>query len=198
MSSVQPLPLTALLATYSGQDGFQPPATDLTSDAKSFMRRVLQDSTPYIPHTQAPARPKRNYETAFRLLEDAALALSSLQDRQEQLEASVAALQSEANFKIEAAEERVKEWQAFAVVLKGRLRDAEERLAAMQERAQAAEAQANLERARAAAAEHRESYEGALSKDFHDKIISVFGAGSRAHFALSAVAGRIPPSIEYE
>ena len=183
MSSIQPFLRSSSVAKHPGQDTQLSPI-DLASDAKNFMRRVLQDTEFLASPPEPPARPNRNYELAFRLLEDAAMALGSMHDRQEQLEASVSALQARANLKIDAAEERVKEWQAFAVVLKTRLQDAEERLAAMQERAQAAEAQVNAERARAAAAEQWQSDEGALSRSFHDRIVSMFGNGSRAHSVL--------------
>lgn len=198
MSSVQAFLGTSLVARQPDQDNSLSTPPDLASDAKSFMRRVLQGSDPRPTLPDPPLLPKRNYELAFRLLEDAAKALAAMHDRQEHLEASVASLQSRASLRIEAAEETVREWQAFAVMLKTRLQDAEERLAVMQERAQAAETQASIERARAMAAEKWQSDEGAISRSLHDKIVATFGNGSRVQSIVSAATEFSPPRIDYD
>ncbi len=198
MSSVQAFLGTSLVARQPERDNSLSTPPDLASDAKSFMRRVLQGTDLRPSQPDSPPSPKRNYELAFRLLEDAAKALASMHDRQAHLEASVASLQARASLRIEAAEDTVREWQAFAMMLKTRLHDAEERLAAMQERAQAAEAQASVERARALAAEKWQSDEGAFSRSLHDKIVAIFGDGSRAQSILSKLAEISPPRIDYD
>jgi exonuclease VII large subunit len=199
LSSVQAFLGMSLVTRQPERDNSLSTPPDLASDAKSFMRRVLQGTDLRPSQPDLPPLPKRNYELAFRLLEDAAKALSSMQERQEQLEASVASMQARASLRIEAAEETVREWQAFAVMLKTRLQDAEERLAAMQERAQAAEAQASIDRARALAAEKWQNDEGAISRSLHDKIVATFGSGSRVQSIVSAAMAEVlPPRIDYE
>lgn len=185
MSSVQAFLGASLVARQPEQSNSQSVPADLASDAKSFMRRVLQGTSLTASQHDSPYAPKRNYEAAFRLLEDAAKALGAMHERQEQLETSMVSLQSWASLRVEAAEETVREWQAFAMILKTRVQDAEERLAAMQERAQYAEAQASMERARAQASEKWYSEEGELSRSFHDRIVSMFGTGSRLNSMLN-------------
>ena len=134
---------------------------------------------------------KRNYEMAFDLLESASHSLAVFQQRQRQMEIALteAARQCKlARSASEGAEAKAREWQSLANMIKTQLKDTEAQLAAMQRRAEIAEADFAREKARADNAELRAFSESTMSTLFHDKILSTFGTGSRAYPALVAIA----------
>lgn len=157
-------------------------------DANLFLQRVLKEAASNAGRREVPTAPVRNYENAFELLECAARALEFLQIRREQLETAFEALKARSDAALAAAEDRGEEWQRLAMAMKAEAQDCERRLAATERRAEAAEAQAEFERQRAIAAEQRASTASTVSTNFHDKIVAVFGKGSRIEKTLAAIA----------
>lgn len=152
------------------------------------------------PAAVQPARPRRDFDTACELLERASQAFDLLMGRCQTLEAELEGADARARAQGIEQAETLDRWQRLAVGLKSQLADAERAAAAAKTRCDAAEAHAAqaeakiaaLERASAQAAGHAALAES-LSTKLHDKVVSAFGIGSRAHPVLEAVATQTLP-----
>lgn len=175
----------------SGSEGARRP---LGVDFTSLMHKVSQQSVG-DPDQAQPAKPRRDYETAFGLLDQASTALDTLLNRCQQLEMRVVEVSERAKAEAEAAEDVAAQWQKLAGAMKAQVDEYERRLAAMKQRAETAEAKAEAIQSRVSVAEQAASEKEDLSTRFHDKVVAAFGIGSRAHGVLEAVAkGSVPES----
>ena len=160
----------------------------LGQDFISLMHRVVQQSAPLPEQPQQAVKSRRDYETAFGLLDHASKALDTLLSRCQQLEAQIVEVNERSRADAAAAEEVTAQWQKLATAMKSQVEEYEKRLGAMKQRAEIAEARADAVKERAYAAEQVASEKEDLSTRFHDKVVAAFGIGSRAHGVLEAVA----------
>lgn len=160
----------------------------LGPDFINLMHRVGQQAAPPPDAKEQSAKPRRDYETAFGLLDQASKALDALLNRCQQLEVQLGDVTERAMADAAAADEVTAQWQKLASAMKTQVEEYEKRLGAMRQRAELAEARAEAVKERADAAEQFASEKEDLSTRFHDKVVSVFGIGSRVHGVLEAVA----------
>lgn len=172
--------------------GSSPSSLPVGPDFASLMHKVVQQTG--VPAEQLQSnKPRRDYETAFGLLDQASTALDTLLQRCQQLEQQVTDVTERAQAEAAAAEDVTSQWQKLATAMKVQVEEYEKRMLAMKQRAEAAEARAAAIQNRALAAEQAASEKEDLSTRFHDKVVAAFGIGSRAHGVLEAVAkGAIP------
>ena len=166
----------------------QDPVTAAEIDAR--MRRLL-GRTGADDEADAPAaHPPRDVDTACELLERASEALDVLMERCGRLEREIADATAQARARDAEHEEAVALWQRLAGTYKAQAEAHEQAVAALQERCTAAEARvAALELANAEAG-GRAGLAEQLATKLHDKVVTSFGIGSRAHPALEALALR--------
>lgn len=180
--------------------------TDQT-EMDTLMRRLLDQSRAPVAEGTAPegapadrysSPPKRDFDMASELLDRASQAFDILLSRCQRLEHEVGEANDRAEARAAEQDAAVAQWQRVALGFKAQLETAEQGAAAMKARCDAAEARAAmaeqrasaLERASAQAASQAALAENASTK-LHDKVVSAFGIGSRAHPVLEAVATRI-------
>lgn len=167
------------------------PGTDhnpLGPDFTSLMHKVVQQTAAYPERSLQTAKSRRDYETAFGLLDQASRALDTLLNRCQQLEVHVADVTERSRADAAAAEEVTSQWQKLATAMRSQVEEYEKRLGALKQRAELAEARAAAVQERADAAEQVASEKEDLSTRFHDKVVAAFGIGSRAHGVLEAIA----------
>jgi murein DD-endopeptidase MepM/ murein hydrolase activator NlpD len=189
----------------------QVPKADTTAEAPTsvdqaeidtLMRRFFDQGR--VPATEAPAaaavpaaHPRRDFDMASELLERAAQAFDLLIGRCQNLERELEESGERARTQFAEQDETIEQWKRLASGLKAQAEASEQDASALKARCDAAEARAaaadqraaSLERASAQAAGHAAMAEQ-LSTKLHDKVVSAFGIGSRAHPVLEAVATR--------
>lgn len=166
------------------------------ADIDSIMRKVFdKPAAPETPQPQKPDQPRRDFETAFDLLDRAAAAVDHLLTRCQRLETEMQDQAGRAKAEADKQQQVADQWKTLASGMKAHAEETERRLEVAKTRCEAAEARATAAEQRAAAlqaasdAAAREAAAAAeLSTEFHDKVFSSFGFGSRAHMALEAVA----------
>lgn len=159
----------------------------LGPDFVNLMHKVVQQTSAQPEQSQQSPQ-RRDYETAFGLLDHASKALETLLNRCQQLQAHIGEITERSRADVEAAEEVTAQWQKLAGAMKSQVEEYEKRLSAMKQRAEAAEMRAEAVKERAEAAERAAFEKEDLSTRFHDKVVAAFGIGSRAHGVLEAVA----------
>lgn len=137
------------------------------------------------PEHSAGAR--RDFNAAIELVEKASEAIDALQSRCRQLQMEIKEVRERSRLEVEAAESIAAEWQKLARATKAQLEDCESRLALTKQAADAAEARAEQVKERLESVQHLASEEAEQSARFHDKIVSAFGIGSKAHTALETL-----------
>ncbi len=139
--------------------------------------------------------PRRDFDMATELLDRASQAFDLLMDRCQGLEHDLDSATEQARVRGAEQEETIEQWKRLASSLKAQIDTAEQASTALKTRCDTAEARAAmaeqranaLERASAQAAAHAALAER-LSTKLHDKVVSAFGIGSRAHPMLEVVA----------
>lgn len=148
--------------------------------------------------TAQPSAPRRDFDMAAELLDRASQAFNLLINRCQILEHDLNDASERAEARAAEQEATIEQWKRLASGFKAQIDASEQAVAALKARCDAAEARAvkaeqamaKLERASAQAAAHAAAA-NQLSTKLHDKVISAFGIGSRAHPVLEAVATRI-------
>lgn len=176
------------------------------AEIDTLMRRFFDQGR--APAAEAPAstgplaavsaaHPRRDFDMASELLERAAQAFDLLIGRCQNLERDLEATAERARTQFAEQDETIEQWKRLASGLKAQAEASEQDASALKARCDASEARAAaaeqraaaLERASAQAAGHAAMAEQ-LSTKLHDKVVSAFGIGSRAHPVLEAVATR--------
>ena len=147
--------------------------------------------------TAQPTPPRRDFDKATELLDRATQAFEVLIHRCQILEHELDDANERADARAAEQDEAIEQWKRLASGLKDQVTSADSAVATLEARCEAAEARAAsaeqkaaaLERASIQAAEHAVRAEQ-LSTKLHDKVVSAFGIGSRAHPVLEAVATR--------
>jgi hypothetical protein len=168
----------------------------------TFMQRVFEQSSPdgsALDEVGAQTLLRRDYETAFNLLQRASEAFPVLMRQCQRLEGEVRQIRVQAKADITAANGVTEQWHQLAMALKDKLDESERELAATRQRLSVAEMQMASDRRQADDAEHQASIAIGITTLFHDKIVEAFGVGSQAHSALDLVARgeverRTPPT----
>lgn len=148
--------------------------------------------------TGQPSAPRRDFDMAAELLDRASQAFDLLINRCQILEHDLNDASERAQAQAAEQEATIEQWKRLASGFKAQLDASEQAAAALKARCDAAESRAAmaeqrataLERASAQAAAHAATADQ-LSTKLHDKVVSAFGIGSRAHPVLEAVATRI-------
>lgn len=176
-------------AVSGGDDAaHQDPVTAAEIDAR--MRRLLGRASSDDAAAHPAAHPPRDVDTACELLERASEAFDVLMERCGRLERELADAGVQARARDAEHEEAVALWQRLAGTFKAQAEAHEHAVAALQERCAVAEARvAALELANAEAG-GRAGLAEQLATKLHDKVVTSFGIGSRAHPALEALALR--------
>lgn len=151
------------------------------SELRSAEDSVLGALTTRSP----PASPvRRDYETAFTLLQRASDAVPALLDRCQQLEAEITHRQAD----VQDARGETQQWQQIALAMKMHIEENEHQIALLRKRLAAAEERLDEGQSLTQAAEQQASVAIGITTLFHDKIIDAFGVGSAAHRALDTLA----------
>lgn len=182
----------------------EPPAPVDQIEIDTLMRRFFvqsraQPTKADTVHDAAPdvqsAAPRRDFDMATELLDRAAEAFDLLINRCQRLERDLDDANERAQAQVAERDDTIAQWKRLASGLKAQVEESEQAVAALKSRCDAGEARAvmaeqrasGLERASAQAANHAAMAEK-LSTKLHDKVVSAFGIGSRAHPVLEAVA----------
>lgn len=180
------------------------PASVDQAEIDTLMRRFfdqnraqnVKSTTPeVVPTTEQGVPPRRDFDMATELLDRASQAFDLLINRCQRLEHDLNEANERAQARVAEQEETIEQWKRLASGLKAQAEESEQAAAALKARCDAAEARAAMAEQRAAALE-RTSAQAAghaamaeqLSTKLHDKVVSAFGIGSRAHPVLEAVA----------
>ena len=159
-------------------------------DFDSFMQRVFEQTANgggrADPNDTSLLR--RDYETAFNLLQRASEAFPVLMRRCERLEGEMRDVRSQAQAEIAAAHGVTDQWHQLAAALKEKYEESERELEGVRQRLLAAEAEVVAGRRQIVEAEHQASVAVGITTLFHDKIVEAFGVGSPAHVALDLIA----------
>lgn len=193
-----------------GEDGKRRERPALAPDARvttsvpdfgSFLRQVFPEVRSaedgmlggLATHGPSAVLLRRDYETAFTLLQRASDAVPALLRHCQQLEAEVNHVQSEAQAALQDARGETQHWQQIALAMKMHIEESEHQIALLRKRLAAAEERLQADQSLTHAAEQQASLALGITTLFHDKIIDAFGVGSAAHAALDALARGAPP-----
>lgn len=137
---------------------------------------------------------RRDYETAFTLLQRASDAFPVLLRHSQELEAEISHVKSD----LQSARGETQQWQQIALALKMHIEENEQQIASLRKRLAAAEEHLEAGQSLTEVAEQQASLAIGITTLFHDKIIDAFGVGSAAHTALDTLAqgglGPEPPA----
>lgn len=131
---------------------------------------------------------RRDYETAFTLLQRASDAFPVLLRHSQQLEAEISHVKADLQADLESARGETQQWQQIALALKMHIEENEQQIALLRKRLAAAEERLEAGQSLAHEAEQQASLAIGITTLFHDKIIDAFGVGSAAHTALDTLA----------
>lgn len=141
---------------------------------------------------------RRDYETAFMLLQRASDAFPALLRHCQQLETEINHLRADRQAEVQDARGETQQWQQIALAMKMHIEENEHQIALLRKRLEAAEERLEAGQSMTQAAEQQASLAIGITTLFHDKIIDAFGVGSAAHAALDTVAqgglGPEPPA----
>lgn len=165
--------------------------------SQSQVRSVEGVASEAVLATAQDAPPRRDFDMATELLDRASQAFDLLINRCQKLERDADEANDRARAHAAEQDDVIEQWKRLATGLKTQLDTSEVTAAAIKQRCDAAEARAAMAEQRATALE-RASAQAAgqaalaesLSTKLHDKVVSAFGIGSRAHPVLEAVATR--------
>lgn len=142
--------------------------------------------------------PKRDFDMASDLLDRASQAFDILFTRCQRLEQEVGEANERAAARAAEQEATIAQWQRVATGLKAQSEASEQAATVLKARCDAAEARAAMAEQRAAALERASAQAASqatlaekASTRLHDKVVSAFGIGSRAHPVLEAVATQV-------
>jgi hypothetical protein len=170
----------------------------------SLMRRFFEQSQSGPIDLRGAAQPQsftpamhapRDFDMSTELLDRAARAFDLLTSRCAVLEEALNREIEGAKSHATARNETIEQWKRLASDLQAQLEASERSATALKQRYETSEARAataernvaSLERATADAASHAALAEQ-LSTRLHDKVVAVFGNGSRAHPVLETIA----------
>ena len=139
--------------------------------------------------------PRRDFDTAIELLDRVSKAFDLLVTRFQRMQRELEVQNERAAARAAEQDHAIEKWERLALGLKQQVAAGDAALVAVQARCEAAEARADMAEKQAASLEtaSRMAADQAfqaerLSTKLHDKVVSVFGIGSRAHAVLEAVA----------
>ena len=196
-----------------GEDGQQRERPALAADTRvavsvpdfgSFLRQVFPevrgagDGVLGNLATRSPngALLRRDYETAFTLLQRASDAVPALLRQCQQLETEIGHVRAEAQAAVQDARGETQQWQQVALAMKMHIEESEHQIAFLRKRLAAAEERLQEGQSLTQAAEQQASLAIGITTLFHDKIIDAFGVGSAAHVALDTLAqGGMTPEL---
>lgn len=139
---------------------------------------------------------RRDYETAFTLLQRASDAVPALLRHCQQLEADIKHIRSQAQAEVQDARGETQQWQQIALAMKMHIEESDHQVALLRKRLAAAEERLQAGQTLTQAAEQQASLAIGITTLFHDKIIDAFGVGSAAHAALDTLAqGGLAPEL---
>ena len=131
---------------------------------------------------------RRDYDTAFTLLQRASTTFPALLRHCQQLESELRRVRVEAASDLQSARGETQQWQQIAVAMKMHIEEGEHQIEILRKRLESAEERLAAGQSIVKAAEQQASFALGLTTLFHDKIIDAFGVGSPAHPTLDAVA----------
>lgn len=131
---------------------------------------------------------RRDYETAFTLLQRASDAFPALLRHCQQLEAEISHLRADREADVQDARGETQQWQQIALTMKMHIEENEHQMELLRKRLEAAEERLEAGQSLTQAAEQQANLAIGITTLFHDKIIDAFGVGSAAHTALDTVA----------
>ena len=157
-------------------------------------RGELDNAVPSEPSAFSATSP-RNFNMAAEILDRASQAFDVLIGRCQRLEHDLEHETERASAHAGAQNEAIEQWKRLASGLKVQIDGLDRDISTLKRRSDAAEARAikaeqkaaALQQAATQAIEHAASAER-LSTKLHDKVVTAFGLGSRAHPVLEAVA----------
>jgi chromosome segregation ATPase len=168
---------------------------------RELIHKKPSDGKEEVMASTAPAStqsaPRRDFDMATELLERAGQAFDLLIDRCQALERDSDDANERAQARAAEQDETIERWKQLASELKAQLESTEQTMLTLRKRCDAVQARAvkaeetvrALEATSSQAAAHAALAEN-LSTKLHDKVVSAFGIGSRAHPVLEAVATR--------
>lgn len=196
-----------------GEDGQRRERTMLAADARlatavpdfgSFLRQVFPEvrgaeegmAGGLATRSSNGVLLRRDYETAFTLLQRASDAVPALLRHSQQLEADITHVRSEGQAAVQDARGETQQWQQIALAMKMHIEENEHQIALLRKRLTAAEERLEAGQSLTQAAEQQASLAIGITTLFHDKIIDAFGVGSAAHAALDTLAqGSLSPEL---
>ena len=206
-----------------GEDGNRRERSALPTDSRittavpdfgSFLRHVFPERQLSLEHRGLPdvrsvddgvlgalttrgpgaALMRRDYETAFTLLQRASDAFPSLLRHCQELEAELDRVRADRQAEVQDARGETQQWQQVALAMKMHIEENEHQIGLLRKRLAAAEERLEAGQTLTEAAEQQASFAIGITTLFHDKIIDAFGVGSAAHAALDTLAqGRLGP-----
>ncbi len=177
-------------------------ATD-TADIDSMMRRIFEKARVEVDASEIAedaierktSAPRRDFDTAFELLDRVSKTFELLVTRFQRMQRELDGQAERAAVRAGEQQHAIEKWQRLALDLKTQLEAAEATMVGLRARCEDTEARADSAEKRAAsleAASHLAADQAlqaeSLSTKLHDKVVTVFGIGSRAHAVLEAVA----------
>lgn len=175
-------------------------------EVDKLMRRFFDQHQPHAFGKAAPevvqsavqsVHPRRDFDTASDLLNRASQAFDVLINRCQKLERDVDEVTEQARARSAEHEGMIEHLKRLATGLKAQLDAADQASASLKSRLDAAETRAAMAEQRATGLERTSAQAVGqaamaewLSTKLHDKVVSAFGIGSRAHPVLEAVATR--------
>jgi hypothetical protein len=169
------------------------------AEIDTLMRRFFEQNRPDaagrapVPErTDAGVeRPRRDFDMACGLLERASDAFDLLVNRCQRLERELNETVERARERAAEQDDTIEQWKRLASGFKAQIDASEHTISALKARSDAAEARAAQAEARCSALEKaagQAALAEQLSTKLHDKVVTAFGIGSRAHPVLEAVA----------
>ena len=139
--------------------------------------------------------PRRDFDTAFELLDRVSKTFDLLVTRFQRMQTKLDEQADRAAVRAAEQEHAIEQWKRLALDLKTQVEVADANVVGLRAKCEAAEARADLCEKRTASLEETSRLAAdealkaeSLSTKLHDKVVTVFGIGSRAHAVLEAVA----------
>ncbi len=174
-----------------------------TADIDSMMRRIFEKARMDVDASETTedtiehklSAPRRDFDTAFELLDRVSKTFELLVTRFQRMQRELDGQAERAAAKAAEQQHAIEKWQRLALDLKAQVEAADATLVGLRARCEDTEARADAAEKRAGALEaasHLAADQALqaenLSTKLHDKVVTVFGIGSRAHAVLEAVA----------
>ena len=174
------------------------------SDIDSMMRRIFEtarvdENAPEAGNSIEPkaSAPRRDFDTAFELLDRVSKTFELLVTRFQRMQTELDGQAERAAARNAEQDQTIEKYERLALSLKRQIETADAALVDLRAKCDSAEARADVAEKQVAALEaasHLAADQALqaerLTTKLHDKVVTVFGIGSRAHAVLEAVATR--------